>query len=186
MRLHGRSGGFSLIEILVVIVIIGIVMSIAMLSITLAGGDNQLREEARRMVSLVDVARDESLLQGREFGLELMQGAYRFVEFDPLTRQWSEIIGDDTLRLRQLPEELELELFVEDRRVMLKSDPTRMTSEEEDRPGIERYAPHVLIYSSGDMSPFEVHFVRRIDDGLIAVQGDMAGMLEIVAPEDSM
>jgi general secretion pathway protein H len=186
MRLHGRSGGFSLIEILVVIVIIGIVMSIAMLSITLAGGDNQLREEARRMVSLVDVARDESLLQGREFGLELMQGAYRFVEFDPLTRQWSEIIGDDTLRLRQLPEELELELFVEDRRVMLKSDPTRMTSEEEDRPGIERYAPHVLIYSSGDMSPFEVHFVRRIDDGLIAVQGDMAGMLEIVTPEDSM
>jgi len=115
-----------------------------------------------------------------------MQGAYRFVEFDPLTRQWSEIIGDDTLRLRQLPEELELELFVEDRRVMLKSDPTRMTSEEEDRPGIERYAPHVLIYSSGDMSPFEVHFVRRIDDGLIAVQGDMAGMLEIVTPEDSM
>jgi general secretion pathway protein H len=186
MRLHGRSGGFSLIEILVVIVIIGIVMSIAMLSITLAGGDNQLREEARRMVSLVDVARDESLLQGREFGLELMQAAYRFVEFDPLTRQWSEIIGDDTLRLRQLPEELELELFVEDRRVMLKSDPTRMTSEEEDRPGIERYAPHVLIYSSGDMSPFEVHFVRRIDDGLIAVQGDMAGMLEIVTPEDSM
>lgn len=186
MRLHGRSGGFSLIEILVVIVIIGIVMSIAMLSITLAGGDNQLREEARRMVSLVDVARDESLLQGREFGLELMQGAYRFVEFDPLTRQWSEIIGDDTLRLRQLPEELELELFVEDRRVMLKSDPTRMTSEEEDRPGIERYAPHVLIYSSGDMSPFEVHFVRRIDDGLIAVQGDTAGVLEIVTPEDSM
>jgi hypothetical protein len=36
------------------------------------------------------------------------------------------------------------------------------------------------------MSPFEVHFVRRIDDGLIAVQGDMAGMLEIVTPEDSM
>jgi general secretion pathway protein H len=186
MRLHGRSGGFTLIEILVVIVIIGIVMSIAILSITLAGGDNQLRDEAQRVVALVEVARDESLLQGREFGVEFMQGAYRFVEYDPLTRQWGEIIGDDTLRLRELPEELELELFVEDRRVLLKSDPARMSSEEEDRPGIERYAPHVLIYSSGDMSPFEVHFVRRIDDGLIAVQGDTAGVLEIVTPEDSM
>lgn len=186
MRLHGRSGGFTLIEILVVIVIIGIVMSIATLSITLAGGDNQLRDEAQRVVALVEVARDESLLQGREFGVEFMQGAYRFVEYDPLTRQWGEIIGDDTLRLRELPEELELELFVEDRRVLLKSDPARMSSEEEDRPGIERYAPHVLIYSSGDMSPFEVHFVRRIDDGLIAVQGDTAGVLEIVTPEDSM
>lgn len=186
MRLHGRSGGFTLIEILVVVVIIGIVMSIAILSITLAGGDSQLQEEAQRMVSLVDVAQDESLLQGREFGLEFMVDAYRFVEFDPLTRQWSEIIGDDTLRLRELPEELELELYIEDRRVILKNDPARMSSDDRDRPGIERYAPHVLIYSSGDMSPFEVHFVRRIDDGIVAVQGDTAGTLEIVTPEDSM
>ena len=80
----------------------------------------------------------------------------------------------------------ELELFVEDRRVVLKSDPARMTSEEEDRPSIESYAPHVLIYSSGDMSPFELHFVRRVDDSLVAVQGDAAGVLEIVSPEDLM
>ena len=186
MRLRVRSGGFTLIEILVVIVIIGIVMSIAMLSITLAGGDSQLRDEAQRIISLVEVARDESLLQGREYGLEFMQDSYRFVEFDPLTRQWSEIIGDDTLRLRKIPEELELELYIEDRRVILKSDPANMSSEKEDRRGIERYAPHVLIYSSGDMSPFEVHFVRRIDDGVIAVQGDLAGTLEIVTSEASM
>ena len=186
MRRQGRSRGFSLIEILVVIVIVGIVMSIAILSITLAGGDSQLREEAQRMVSLVEVAQDESLLQGREFGLEFMQGAYRFVEFDPLTRQWTEIVGDDTLRLRQLPEELELELFIEDRRVVLKSDPARMRMEEDARPGVEQYAPHVLIYSSGDMSPFELHFVRRIDDSMLAVQGNFAGEIEIVTAEDSM
>ena len=186
IRLQGRCGGFTLIEILVVIVIIGIVMSIAMLSITLVGGDSQLREEAQRVVSLVEVAKDESLLQGREFGLEFMQGAYRFVEFDPLTRQWGEIIGDDTLRLRELPEELELELFIEDRRVLLKADPAQMKSGEEDRRGIEQYAPHVLIYSSGDMSPFEIHVVRRIDDSLLAVRGDFAGQLEIVTPEGSM
>ena len=58
IRLQGRCGGFTLIEILVVIVIIGIVMSIAMLSITLVGGDSQLREEAQRVVSLVEVAKD--------------------------------------------------------------------------------------------------------------------------------
>lgn len=186
MRLRGRSGGFTLIEILVVIMIIGIVMSIAVLSITLAGGDTQLRDEAQRMMALVDVARDESLLQGREFGLEFMQGAYRFVEYDPITGQWGEIIGDDTLRLREIPEELELELFVEDRRIVLKADPARMDAGEKDRPGVERYAPHVLIYSSGDMSPFELHFVRRVDDSLLVVSGDAAGTLEIVTPEDSM
>jgi general secretion pathway protein H len=186
MRRHGRSGGFTLIEILVVIVIVGIVMSIAILSITLAGGDSQLREEAQRMVSLVEVAQDESLLQGREFGLEFMQSAYRFVEFDPLTRQWTEIIGDDTLRQRELPEELELELFIEDRRVVLRTDPARMRAEENARPGVEQYAPHVLIYSSGDMSPFELHFLRRVDDSVLVVQGNFAGNIEIAAAEDSM
>jgi general secretion pathway protein H len=184
--MHERDSGFSLIEILVVIVIIGIVMSIAILSITLAGGDNQLRDEAQRIVSLVAVAQDESLLQGREFGLEFMQNSYRFVEFDPLARQWSEVVGDDTLRLRQLPEELRLELFIEDRRVMLKTDPANTESKDGNRAGIKRYAPHVLIYSSGDMSPFEVHLLRQIDNSRLAVQGDAAGALEIVTPEDSM
>jgi hypothetical protein len=69
---------------------------------------------------------------------------------------------------------------------MLKTDPERTASDNEDRPGVERYAPHVLIYSSGDMSPFEVHLLRRIDDSLVAVQGDAAGALEIVSPEGSM
>ena len=50
------------------------------------------------------------MLQGREFGLEFMENSYRFLELDPLTGQWSEIPGDDTLRLRELPEEIELAL----------------------------------------------------------------------------
>jgi hypothetical protein len=36
------------------------------------------------------------------------------------------------------------------------------------------------------MSPFELHFVRRIDDSMLAVQGDFAGKVEIVTAEDSM
>ena len=77
-----RYSGFSLIEILVVIVIIGIVLSIAILSVSLIGGDKAIREEAQRMMALIEVARDESMLQGREFGVEFMLGAYRFVELD--------------------------------------------------------------------------------------------------------
>lgn len=183
MCLLGRCRGFSLIEILVVIVIVGIIMSVAVLSLTLVGGDRDMRDEAQRVVSLLEVAQDESMLQGREFGLELMQGSYRFVEFDPFTGQWSEIIGDDTLRLRELPEELELALYIEDRRVLLKADPARTDDEER---GIETYAPHVLIYSSGDVTPFELRILRDIDDASVGIRGDLTGKIEFVDEEDSM
>ena len=123
------------------------------------------------------------MLQGREFGLELMQGSYRFVELDPLTNQWSEIIGDDTLRLRELPEELELALFIEDRRVLLRADPART---DDDERGVESYAPHILIYSSGDMTPFELRFLRDVDDTAVAIRSDLAGTIEFINDEDSM
>jgi len=183
MHLHGRCRGFSLIEILVVIVIVGIVMSIAVLSLTLVGGDRDIRDEAQRVVSLIEVAQDDSMLQGREFGLELMQGSYRFVELDPLTNQWSEIIGDETLRLRELPEELELALFIEDRRILLRADPART---DDDERGVENYAPHILIYSSGDMTPFELRFLRDVDDTSVAIRSDLAGAIEFINDEDSM
>jgi len=183
MCLRRRCRGFSLIEILVVIVIVGIVMSIAVLSLTLVGGDRDVRDEALRVLTLLEVAQDESMLQGREFGLELMQGSYRFVEFDPITGQWSEVIGDDTLRLRELPEEVELALYIEDRRVLLKADPVR--TDDDDR-GVESYAPHILIYSSGDVTPFELRFMRDIDDTSVAIRGDQAGTIEFIDDEDSM
>ena len=47
MTIAGRRNGFSLIEILVVIVIIGIVSSVALLSLGLLGDDRELQTEAR-------------------------------------------------------------------------------------------------------------------------------------------
>lgn len=186
MRLHGRCHGFSLIELLVVVVIVGIVMSIAVLSLSLVGGDQAVREEAQRVLSLVEVARDESMLQGREFGLEFMENSYRFLELDPLTGQWSEIPGDDTLRLRELPEEIELALYIEERRVLLKRDPAQSDDDEARERGVEAFAPHVLIYSSGDMTPFELHFLRAVDDVLVAIRADLTGVVDFVDVGETM
>ena len=114
-----------------------------------------------------------------------MQGAYRFLELDPLSGQWIEILGDDTLRMRELPEEIELDLYIEDRKVMLKRDPSR-TDDEDRRPGVESFTPHVLIYSSGEMTPFELHFLRDIDDSLVAIRSDVTGAVEFVDYEETM
>ena len=175
--------GFTLIEILVVITIVGIVLSMAVLSLGLLGENKELDTEVRRYVSLMEVARDESMLQGREYGLEILQQGYRFVELDPLTRQWTEIIGDDVLRARSLPETIELELYLEDQQIELEYDAALLESGEDDDESLKQYAPHVFVFSSGDMTPFQLLFRQPINDQSVVLTGDLFGTIEILDEE---
>lgn len=178
---------FTLIEILVVISIIGIVVSIALLSLGVLGDDRNLREEGRRLVALVQLAQDEATMQGREFGIEFMSTGYRFVEFDPFLNLWSEIIGDDTLRLRQLPEGTEFDLFIEGQRVLLDPEPARFEPPEESSvaTSFENYAPHIFVYSSGDMTPFELHLLETELDQSVVLESNLLGDIKF-AEEDAL
>jgi general secretion pathway protein H len=177
--------GFTLIELLIVMVIIATVLSMAMLSIGLLGNDRDLQTEGRRFAALMEVVQDDASMQGREFGIELMTSGYRFVEYDALTGQWADVPGDDTLRLRALPEDVEFELFLEDRLILLKNDPAQFEDPEKPpmRAASDVYAPHLLVYSSGDTTPFELHFWRRNDNTRVVLRGDALGTIESVNPD---
>ena len=177
--MRSSARGFTLIEILVVIVIVATIVSIALLSVNVGGDDAELDTERRRLASLIETVQDEAVLQGREFGIELMTSSYRFVEFDPLTRQWAEIYGDDLYRLRRLPEGLEFELFIDDRRIELAANPKELT--DPDRPmtsGVDPYTPHLFLFASGDATVFELHLWRPQTDQRLVLRGDVLGELE--------
>ena len=187
MSARGRNLGFSLIEILVVISIIAIVTSIAVLSLGLLGDDRALQTEARRMVALLELAEDEATMQGRDFGMEFMTSAYRFVEYDVFLDSWGDVIGDDTLRMRELPEDLELELLIEDKRVTLQTEPAAFTDpdDEDNAPTLlQNYAPHLFIFSSGDTAPFELRIRSLNDDRIVILRRDELGVFETLTEED--
>lgn len=173
--------GFTLIELLVVIVIVATITSIAVLSTGLAGDDEALDTERRRLATLIETMQDEALFQGREFGIEFMTSAYRFVEFDPLTRQWLDVPGDALYRTRQLPEGLEFQLYIDDKRVQLLSDPQELGDADDDAalsPGARAYAPHLFVYASGEASAFEIRIVRPQTRQELVMRGDILGELE--------
>ena len=175
---RGESA-FTLIEVLVVVIIIAVISAVALLSFGILGDDRNLQREARRLSSLIELANDEATIQGREYGLEILQSGYRFVEHDPLLNQWHELLGDDFLRPRQLGEDMEFQLFLEDRRVLLDTSAADTEREEEDTDLTDDYLPHILIMSSGDVSPFELRLLRPSDRAALTLTMSLAGELEI-------
>ena len=115
----GVQVGFTLLELLVVVVIIGIVAVGAMLSLGVLGRNRPLESERDRLATLLRLVREEASLQGREFGLRAFPGGYEFVAFDPFAQRWQPLTDDRTLRRRQLAPGLQLTLRVEGRPVVL-------------------------------------------------------------------
>ena len=178
-----HSSAFTLIELLVVVVIIAVISAVALLSIGILGDDRDLQREARRLSSLIELANDEAAIQGRDYGLEIMESGYRFVEFDPLLNQWYEMIGDDFLRPRQIKEGLEFELTIEGRRVLLDESAAETERDEDDTDLTDDYIPHILIMSSGDVSPFELRLLRPNDRAALTLTMSLAGELEILGDD---
>ena len=65
------QSGFTLLELLVVLVIIGILLTMASLSVGGGGEQRQLREEAERITALLALAADEAILKNRELLLSV-------------------------------------------------------------------------------------------------------------------
>ena len=185
---RSASHGFTLIEILVVIAVAAILVTIAVMSFNLIGNDRAVQNQVIKLSSLIDMASDEAQIQGRDYGLEFLEAGYRFVEFDPFLETWSEVIGDELMRPRDLEDDMVVELFLEDHRVLLQAAAESFEDEDDDskRDNTDDYLPHVLIMASGDITPFRLDIVRLTDDLAVGLKMEFGGELEIVRDDQEL
>lgn len=71
-----RCNGFSLVEMLVVLVVMGLLAGVAVL--TLPGDERRLRDEAERMAARTIAARDEAIVGARPVSLVVGGAGYYF------------------------------------------------------------------------------------------------------------
>src|ERR1700675_1851742 len=115
-----RSKGFTLVEILVVVVIMTVAISLAILSVSGTGRDSQLDEESRRIEGLIGLLHERALLEGRDFGIRIEPTAYEFVVYDPRRDHWMMLDQEQEFRHRQLPKGISFQLQLDSQTVVIK------------------------------------------------------------------
>jgi len=163
-----RSRGFTLVEILVVLVIMAIVVSLAILSIGVTGRDSQLDDESRRIEGLVDILHERALLEGRDFGLRVEPAAYEFAVYDPSRDRWLTMKDEGEFRHRELPKGVRFQLELDSVAVVLKPVDRNLS----DGPPP---APQVAIAASGEGTPFRLTLIRDATRARASVDGDAFG-----------
>lgn len=165
-----RAAGFTLLEVLVVVVIIGIIATMAVISVNVLGGDHEMDQESQRLQALLTQAREDAMLQSRDIGLRLDESSFEFLEYDDRSERWLPIGEDPMLRPRTLPDGLRLALRLEGRNVQLNPR----------QPPTERDAifPQVVLQASGDLEPFDILFSRDGTQEQRRVSGTPVGVIE--------
>jgi general secretion pathway protein H len=170
-----RAGGFTLLELLVVLVIIGIMVAMVTLSTNVLGQDSQVEEETRRFWAVLRQAREEAELQSIDLAVFVGSSEYEFLRFDTRHNEWRQVVDDSLYAPRMLPEGLRFRIWLEGRELVLKPGlPDRSKKDEN-----QKWPPQLTVLSSGDVVPFELQLERDAAPALWRMTSQADGDLRI-------
>ncbi len=138
--------GFTLIEILVVVLVVSILMGVVIASFSGADREQTLRGYAERLALKIELARDKSLQANREWGVYIDDEGVRFAEFDEVNGEWIPR-ADKPFSAESYEQALEYEVDVEEFDALLGD-------EDED-------LPDIVLFSSGETTPFTITLAPR-------------------------
>lgn len=149
---------------MVVVVIIGIMLTVATLSLRGDSHAELMQREATRLMALLDLASQEAVMRSEQLAVRFSDEGYEFMLLQ--NGHWVVLDDDRSLRPRKLPDDIELRLELED------NPPPSLGSEESD-------LPQVYLLSSGEMTPFVVTLYSPGTERRFVLKGSLTGHLEL-------
>jgi len=206
MARHYRQRGFTLLEIVLVMFVIGIAFGMAAISIGSGTRPYEIKSAAKSLYASASLASEEAILTNTQFGLRFdldpdYKGPdehfiYDWFQFDPINMRWIKLENHDVLKSGKLPEHIRLQIEIEGQPLVVgakekqKSKLALEQKQEEDGKGEPEY-PDLYFMSSGELSAFTLRISDKDlaeYDGEYRVEGEMVGRVKYILPgedEDS-
>ncbi|WP_263079725.1 type II secretion system minor pseudopilin GspH [Endozoicomonas sp. Mp262] len=171
MKLHQYSlytrqyQGFTLLEVLLVLVLMGLAVSIVLPNLKPDDSDSVIKTEARRFAALVQVAHETALISGKDLGIKVTDHRYEFMVWQK--GHWEQLTRDRLLVPVTLKKALKLSIRPGESvwKEALEQESKNngiLLSEKTDS---KKKEPNLFIWSSGELSPAEVTFAADKKNG---------------------
>jgi len=157
---HRRVQGFSLLELILVLVIIGIITAAISVTISDTRVDN-LKVESKRLQILVSLALDEAVLTNQELGLVFEQQEYFFVSYQEDTWQLMDSSLSPQFKSRKIPPQAILIRQVSGlygEQSERKPFESQIEQQEQEQDEQQALYPEVVFLSSAELTPFVLRF----------------------------
>ncbi|PWY56080.1 type II secretion system protein GspH [Legionella qingyii] len=149
--------GFTLIEILIVLVIIGITFGFALIAFGDFGESRRILFSAEQLMNTLRLAQHQAILETSTLGLRINNTGYQVLQLNNNT-QWKAISDKGVFKMTYFPK---------DTHITLKTiNPTPVG------------APAIIISSSGELTPFTLNFGSKKDNNLALLIGKRNGELK--------
>lgn len=149
------SRGFTLIEILIVIVIIGITVGFALLAFGDFGESRSIQFAAEQLANTLRLTQQQAILETSTFGLRIDNNQYQILKFQ--TSSWQAPSNQSIFKIHYFPKHT---------LITLKTANKAATG-----------TPSIVINPSGEMTPFTLGFATNKESLITTLVGHHDGSL---------
>lgn len=184
--LYRRHAGFTLLEVLLVALLMGLVASAVTISMSAAGPEQALNKQAQRFMSATEMVLDESVLSGQFIGIVIDEDQYQFVFYRE--GKWMPVEQDRLLATQKMDPGTLLEVVIDGMPLSQEDEQDEswfdepFIDEESEEDKKKHPEPQILLFPSGEMTPFELNFstvtdeLKRVN---VLIVGDALGRLTL-------
>ncbi len=148
--------GFTLIEILIVIVIIGITVGFALIAFGDFGASKKIMFSAEQLANNIRLAQQQAILESSTLGIRINNDSYQILKFNNQTK-WLPVSSKGIFKVNYFPQNTV---------IILKTNNKPING-----------APAIVINASGDITPFTISFGSNKEDILTTLTATYDGTL---------